>query len=107
VVVTASKDLMSEIGNMMTQLDIPSTRDQKVFVYHLDNGDPQQALQVLQNMFPSTSTSRNTSSSSSSSSSALMNRETQNASSMGSSSSTSSTGNRNTGNGNNRGGISF
>jgi general secretion pathway protein D len=93
VVVTASKDLMSEIGNMMTQLDIPSTRDQKVFVYHLDNGDPQQALQVLQNMFPSTSTSRNTSSSSSSSSSALMNRETQNASSMGSSSSTSSTGN--------------
>src|SRR5208283_3458847 len=40
VIVTASKDLMVEIEGMMTQLDVPSARDQKVFVYHMNNGDP-------------------------------------------------------------------
>jgi type II secretory pathway component GspD/PulD (secretin) len=87
VVVTASKDLMTEIAGMMEQLDVASTRDQKVFVYHMDNGDPQQALQVLQNMFQNNTTSRS-STSSSSSSSALANRETQNAATIGSSTTT-------------------
>jgi type II secretory pathway component GspD/PulD (secretin) len=79
VIVTASKDLMQEIAGMMEQLDVPSTRDQKVFVYHMDNGDPQQTLQVLQNMFQNNSTSSRSGTSSSSQNSALMNRETQNA----------------------------
>jgi type II secretory pathway component GspD/PulD (secretin) len=87
VVVTASKDLMTEIAGMMEQLDVTSTRDQRVFVYHMDNGDPQQALTVLQNMFQNNSTSRS-GTSSSSSSSALANRETQNAATIGSSSTT-------------------
>ncbi len=91
VIVTASKDLMVEIEGMMTQLDVPSTRDQKVFVYHMNNGDPQQTLQVLQNMFQSSTTSRS-GTGSSSQNSALQNRETQNATAAGSSTSSSSTG---------------
>jgi type II secretory pathway component GspD/PulD (secretin) len=91
VVVTASKDLMTEIAGMMEQLDVTSTRDQRVFVYHMDNGDPQQALTVLQTMFQNNSTSRS-GTSSSSSSSALANRETQNAATIGSSSTTTTTG---------------
>jgi type II secretory pathway component GspD/PulD (secretin) len=93
VIVTASKDLMDQIAGMMEQLDVPSSRDQKVFVYHMDNGDPQQALTVLQNMFQnnSTTTSR-TGTGTSSQNSALQNRETQNATSAGTGSSTSTTG---------------
>jgi type II secretory pathway component GspD/PulD (secretin) len=90
--VTASKDLMQEIAGMMEQLDVPSTRDQKVFVYHMDNGDPQQALTVLQNMFQNNSTSSRSGTGSSSQNSALQNRETQNATTTGNSSSSSTTG---------------
>jgi type II secretory pathway component GspD/PulD (secretin) len=92
VVVTAAKDLMAEIDDMIRELDVNSSRDQKVYVFHVDNADPQQALQVLQTMFPSTSTSSSRNSSSSSSqNSALMTREQNNATSTGSSSSSSST----------------
>jgi general secretion pathway protein D len=94
VIVTAPKDLMEQIANMMTDLDVPSTRDQKVYVFHMDNGDPQQAVQVLQTIFQSSSSSRGNSSSSSSQNSALMQRVQDNASSTGtaSGSSTSSFG---------------
>ena len=86
VIVTAPKDLMDQISSMMNDLDVPSTRDQKVFVFHMNNGDPQQAVQVLQGMFQ-TSGSRN--SSSSSQNSALMQRA-QNAATSTTSSSGSS-----------------
>jgi type II secretory pathway component GspD/PulD (secretin) len=88
VIVTASKDLMQEIAGMMDQLDVPSTRDQKVFVYHMDNGDPQQTVQVLQNMFGGNTTSSRTGTGSSSQNSALMNRQTQNATTGGTSQNT-------------------
>jgi len=91
VIVSASKDLMDQIAGMMEQLDVSSPRDQKVFVFHMNNGDPQQALQVLQNMFQSTSGTSASSTSSSSQNSALQNRAIQNATSMGSSSSSSTT----------------
>jgi type II secretory pathway component GspD/PulD (secretin) len=91
VIVTASKDLMREIAGMMEQLDVPSTRDQKVFVYHMDNGDPQQALTVLQNMFQNNSTTSRSGTGSSSQNSALQNRETQNATSGGAGGTTSTT----------------
>ena len=58
VIVTAPKDLMEEIAGMMADLDVPSDRDQGVYVFQMMNGDPQQAVQVLQNMFQSSSTSR-------------------------------------------------
>jgi general secretion pathway protein D len=95
VVVTASKDLMEEIAGMIKELDVNSTRDQKVYVFHMNNGDPQQVAQVLQTMFQSTTTgssSRSGSSSSSSSqNSALMTREQNNASSSSTSVTGSST----------------
>jgi len=91
VIVSASKDLIDQIAGMMEQLDVPSPRDQNVFVFHMNNGDPQQALQVLQSMFPSTSgTSSSGTSSSSLNSSALMTRQQQNATSMTSPTSSSS-----------------
>ena len=86
VIVTAPKELIDQIAGMMTELDVASTRDQNVYVYHMNNGDPQQALQVLQTMFQSSSTSRSGSGSSSSSSSALMLRQQNNATTTSSSS---------------------
>ena len=35
VIVTAPKDLMDQIAGMMHDLDVPSQRDQNVYVYHL------------------------------------------------------------------------
>ncbi len=81
VIVTAPKELMEQIADMMTDLDVPSTRDQKVYVFHMNNGDPQQAAQVLQNMFQ-TSGSRS-SGSSSSQNSALMQRAQNNTTATG------------------------
>ena len=105
VIVTAPKELMEQIAGMMTDLDVASTRDQKVFVYHMSNGDPQQAAQVLQNMFQTSGTSR--SGSSSSQNSALMQRAQNNTTTT--SSSTSSTGFGTTGGGgrNGAGGTQF
>jgi type II secretory pathway component GspD/PulD (secretin) len=74
VIVTAPKDLMDEIAGMMADLDVPSDRDQGVYVFQMMNGDPQQAVQVLQNMFQSSSSSRSGSSSSSSQNSVLQTR---------------------------------
>jgi type II secretory pathway component GspD/PulD (secretin) len=97
VIVTAPKDLMEQIAAMMHDLDVPSTRDQKVYVFHMNNGDPQEAVQVLQNMFQSSGTSRS-GSSGATQNSALMQRAQNNAtSSGGSSSTTSGFGNSNTG----------
>jgi general secretion pathway protein D len=87
VVVTAPKDLMEQIAGMMASLDVPSDRDQNVSVFRLNNADPQQALQVLQNMFQSSTTSRSGSGSSSSQNSPLMQRKQNNTTSTGTSSS--------------------
>lgn len=83
VIVTAPKDLMEQIAGMMKELDVPSERDQGVFVFHMENADPQQAAEVLQNMFQS-SQSR---SSGSSQNSALQQRAINNNNSSSSSSS--------------------
>jgi general secretion pathway protein D len=82
VIVTAPKDLMDQIASMMTDLDVPSDRDQGVYVFQMMNGDPQQAVQVLQNMFQSGNTSRN-GSSSSSQNSALQQRAQNSTTTMG------------------------
>jgi general secretion pathway protein D len=93
VIVMASKDLMVEISGMMDQLDIPSTRDQNVYVYRMANGDPQEALQVLQSMFQSSSSSsRSGSSAASTETSALVERQYQNATTVGQTSSSISSG---------------
>jgi general secretion pathway protein D len=93
VIVMASKDLITEIAGMMSQLDVPSTRDQKVYVYNLKNADPEEALQVLQSTFPSSSSSRSSSSSSQQQeTSPLISRETQNATTVGQTSESISSG---------------
>ena len=104
VIVTAPKDLMEQIAGMMKDLDVPSNRDQKVYVFQMKNGDPQQAAQVLQNMFQTSGSSRS-GSSSSSQNSALMQRQQNNTTQMGSSSSSSGSGFGNTGTGGGRGGA--
>lgn len=58
VAVTASKDMMGEIAQMIDQLDQDSPRVPHVSVVHLENADPQQVQQVLQDMFQSTQTTR-------------------------------------------------
>ena len=90
VIVTASKNLMTQIAGMVRELDVVSTRDQQVHVFRMNNGDPQQAAQVLQNMFQSTSGSR-TGASGSAQNSALMQRQQNNNQTTGSTSSGSGT----------------
>ena len=98
VIVTAPKDLMNEIAGMMADLDVPSDRDQNVYVFQMKNGDPQQALQVLQNMFQSSSTSRS-GTSSSSQNSALQQRAVNGTTTMGTTTTTTGIGGTSTGGG--------
>ena len=86
VIVTAPKDLMSQVASTVTSLDVPSDRDQKVETVELQNGDPLQVAQVLQSMF----SSGNTSSSGASSQSSALQTRAQNAASTMSQTSTSS-----------------
>jgi general secretion pathway protein D len=96
VAVTASKDLMDQIAKMIEQLDQDSPRVPHVSVVHLENADPQQVEQVLQDMFQSSQTSR----SSSTQVSPLQNRIQQNAGTT-----TSSTGMGSSGLGTSRSGL--
>ena len=106
VIVTASKDLMQEIAGMMEQLDVPSDRDQGVYVFQMKNGDPQQALTVLQNMFQSSSTSRS-GTSSSSQNSALQQRAVNGTTTMGTTTTTTGIGGTSTGGSVGGGGRNF
>jgi len=60
VAVTASRDMMDQIAKMIDQLDQDSARIPRVSVVHLENADPQQVEQVLQDMFQTTQNSRST-----------------------------------------------
>jgi general secretion pathway protein D len=91
VVVTAAKDMMPQIEEMIRELDVKSERDTTVYTVHLDNADPYAVLTALQSAFPSSSTSRS-SSSSSTTQSLLQQRPTQMNNSSSSSSSSSSFG---------------
>jgi type II secretory pathway component GspD/PulD (secretin) len=76
VVVTATKDLIDQIGDMIQELDHHSPKESSVQVFHLNNADPQQVLPVLQDMFQSSTATRNNRSTSSQNS-LLMNRVQQ------------------------------
>lgn len=54
VIVTAAKDDMPGIAEIINQLDSSAARKQKVFVYTLENADPRQVETVLKNLFQST-----------------------------------------------------
>lgn len=78
VIVSAAHDLMGQIGEMVAQLDSNPARKQKVFVYDLQNADPQQVQDVLRNLFENQNTmNRNTRSGSQNQSSALTTRANQ------------------------------
>ena len=91
VVVTAPKDLLQEIAGVIKNLDVPSDRDQNVYVYKMKNGDPQEALQVLQSMFSNGNTSRS-GSTGSSQNSALQQRAQNGTTTMGNTTTTSGIG---------------
>lgn len=59
VIVTASKETMPGIAEIIAQLDENSARKQKVFVYTLENANPRQVETALRNLFPNSS-GRNT-----------------------------------------------
>jgi type II secretory pathway component GspD/PulD (secretin) len=61
VAVTASKDMMEQIASMVEQLDQDSPRVPHVSVVHLENADPQQVQQVLQDMFVSQASTKSSS----------------------------------------------
>jgi general secretion pathway protein D len=106
VIVTAPKDLIEEIASMMKDLDVPSDRDQDVYVFQMKNGDPQQAVTVLQNMFQSSSTSRS-GSSSSTQNSALQQRSVNATTTMGTTTTTTGVGSTGNGGGRTGGGTQF
>jgi type II secretory pathway component GspD/PulD (secretin) len=56
VIVTASKEDMAGIAEVVAQLDSSSARKQKVFVYTMENADVKQVETVLRNLFPSANT---------------------------------------------------
>jgi general secretion pathway protein D len=51
VIVSASAGLMSEIGQMVGQLDSDKSRKQKVYVYSLEHADADNVAEILRGMF--------------------------------------------------------
>lgn len=99
VVVTAAKDMMQQIGDMIAEVDVPSTRDTEVYTMPLHNGDPYQVAAVLQGMFQGANSGR-TSTSTTTGTDPLTTRQTQ----MNNSSSSSTGGFGTSGGGGTRGG---
>jgi len=105
VIVTATSGLMSQVEEMIKQLDADPARKQKVFVYQVNPGDVSQVQTVLKDMFETTTgNNRNNRNNSSQQNDVLRNRATQNQNTTGGGSSfgggnTRGGGNRNTGGG--------
>ena len=83
VVVIASRDMMRQIETMIARLDSDASRKQRVYVYDLQNADPQTVQEVLK-IFESQQNTRNNSSRSGQNTSALNNRQQQQQNSTGS-----------------------
>jgi type II secretory pathway component GspD/PulD (secretin) len=58
VIVTATKDLMEQIAEVIDRLDHQSPKEMSARVFHMDHADVQAILPILQQMFPSTSANR-------------------------------------------------
>jgi type II secretory pathway component GspD/PulD (secretin) len=59
IIVSAASELMPQIEAMVEQLDSSPARKQKVFFFPLENADPQQVQQILQDMFQRNTTQAN------------------------------------------------
>lgn len=53
VIVSAARDLMEQIAGMVQELDADPAKKQKVFVFSLENTDPQAVQETLESLFPS------------------------------------------------------
>jgi type II secretory pathway component GspD/PulD (secretin) len=80
IIVSAASTMMPQIAEMIKGLDGSLGRKEKVFVYDLQNADPQDVQQVLQDLFNRNSTMRTSTSSRNSmiNNNPLTTRETQN-----------------------------
>ena len=63
IIVSAASELMPQIEAMIKQLDFSSAKKQKVYVYELENADPQAVQEVLRSLFETQQNQRNTRSS--------------------------------------------
>jgi general secretion pathway protein D len=97
VVVTATKDLMEQISEMVVQLDQPG-KAQKMEVIRISNADPSEVLSVLQDTVGATTSRNNRNNQNSPFQSRI--QQNQNTTSGSAGSSFGNTGNRNTGFGN-------
>jgi type II secretory pathway component GspD/PulD (secretin) len=61
VIVTAAKDDMPGIAEIISQLDSNAARKQKVYVYTLENADVRKVENVLKNLFQSSNARSSTS----------------------------------------------
>jgi len=77
VIVSADRELMGQISEMVKQLDADPARKQKVYVYDLENADPQQVQEVLRNLFESQNTANRSTQNRNQQGSALTTRSTQ------------------------------
>jgi type II secretory pathway component GspD/PulD (secretin) len=59
VVVSASRDLMKQIGDMIHDLDADPAKKQQVYVFDFQNTDPSQAVNILSSLFPNTASGAN------------------------------------------------
>lgn len=99
IIVSATSGLMTQVEEMIKQLDANPAKKQKVYVYQVNPGDVAQVQQVLEDMFEtSTSNNRNGRNNSSLQNNVLQNRATQNQQST-STTTTGRTGNRTGGTG--------
>ncbi len=85
VVVTATKDLMDQIADMIKELDFKSDKELTVKVFSVHNADVQELLGSLQNVFPNSTTANRNGANSASSTSPFQYRlqQNQNSSSSG------------------------
>ncbi len=79
LIVTASRQLMPQIEAMIKQLDASRAKRKKVYVYNIENGDPQQIEEAVRAMFDR----NNQSGANNNQNSALQNRSQQAAQNQG------------------------
>lgn len=97
VVVSAARDLMPQIANIIQELDADPAKKQQVYVFPVENADPAAIQEVLENLFPNQNINSGRASSTTRNSTRAGNQLNQRATStqnnMGRSGSSSRTGN--------------
>jgi type II secretory pathway component GspD/PulD (secretin) len=58
VIVKAATETMGQIERMIEQLDADPAKDRKVFIYSMENADPEKIKTIMEEMFEGQSTTR-------------------------------------------------